>query len=145
MLHRLLRLPIALALAYAGIVSAAEVAKIGDLEMHSVAMLTTELTPEAAKDYNVTPAGGRGLLTVTLTRKGRHGKAVSIPGQVYAGAVTQDNKIFTIPVREVRQADGVYYLGEYRVNAPDTIRFLVNANVLGKPMKTEFSRAFSAQ
>jgi hypothetical protein len=81
---------------------------------------------------------------VTLIKKGRNGKTESVPGQVYAGGFTQDNKIFSIPIREIRQPDGVYYLGEYRVNAPDTIRFLVNANVLGKPMKVEFSRAFSA-
>jgi len=143
--HRLLRLALALALTFAGVAGAAEVTKIGDLEMHSVAVPTTELTPEAAKDFNITPAPGRGLLTVTLIRKGRGGKAESLPGQVFAGAVTQDNKLFSIPIREVRQADGVYYLGEFRVNAPDTLRFLINANVLGKPMKSEFSRAFSAQ
>lgn len=142
MLYRLLLL---LSLASAGMVSAAEVAKTGDLEMHSVAVPSTELTPDAAKDYNITPAPGRGLLTVTLIKKGRNGKAESVAGQVYAGAVTQNNQLFTIPIREVRQADGVYYLGEYRVNAPDTLRFLINANVLGKPMKSEFSRAFSAQ
>jgi hypothetical protein len=139
-LHRLL--PAALALVYTGITSGAEVARVGDLEMHGVAVLSTELTPEAARDYNITPGPGRGLLTVTLIKKGRNGKAESVPGQVYAGAVTQDNKLFTIPIREIRQPDGVYYLGEYRVQAPDTLRFLVNANVLGKPMKAEFSRAF---
>jgi hypothetical protein len=140
MLHYLL-LP--LALLAAGVAGAAEVAKLGDLEMHSVAVPSSELTPDAAKDYNITPAPGRGLLTVTLIKKGRGGKAESVPGQVYAGAVSQDNKLFSIPIREVRQADGVYYLGEYRVNAPDTLRFLVNANVLGKPLKAEFTRAFS--
>ncbi len=138
-------LPLMLALASAGInpAGAAEVARLGELEMHSVAVPTTELTPEAAKDYNVTPTPGRGLLTVTLIKKGRNGKAESVPGQVYAGGFTQNNQLFTIPIREVRQSDGIYYLGEYRVNAPDTIRFLVNANVLGKPMKSEFSQVFS--
>jgi hypothetical protein len=142
---RLLLLPLTLAIVLAcpGRASAAEVAKNGDLEMHSVAVPSTELTSDAAKDYNITPGAGRGLLTVTLIRKGRNGKAESVPGQVYAGAVTQDNKLFTIPIREVRQADGVYYLGEYRVTVPDKLRFLVNANVLGKPLKAEFTRAFA--
>ncbi len=144
MAYRLVRHLLLLPLMLAGAASAAEVAKVGDLEMHSVAVPSTELTPEAAKDYNITPAAGRGLLTVTLIKKGRNGKAESVSGQVYAGAVTQDNKLFSIPIREVRQPDGVYYLGEYRVNAPDTLRFLVNANVLGKPLKAEFTRAFSA-
>jgi hypothetical protein len=134
----------AIALTFAGAAGASEVARHGDLEVHGVAVPTLELTPEAARDFNITPSTERGLLTVTLIRKGRGGKAESVAGQVYAGGFTQDNKLFTIPIREVRQPDGIYYLGEYRVNAPDTIRFLVNANVLGKSMKVEFSRAFNA-
>jgi hypothetical protein len=126
-----------------GQANAAEVSRLGDLEVHGIAVPTTELTPEAAKDYNITPAAGRGLLTVTLIKKGSAGKAESVPGQVYAGGFTQNNHLFSVPIREVRQPDGVYYLGEFRYNAPDTIRFLVNANVLGKPMKVEFVRAFS--
>jgi len=141
--HHLLLSSFVFALAHAGIAAAGEVSRSGDLEMHSAAVPTTELTLEAAKEYNVMPALERGLLTVTLIKKGRNGRAESVPGQVYAGAVTQDNKLFTIPIREVRRSGGVYYLGEFRVKAPDTIRFLVNANILGKPMKVEFSRAFS--
>jgi hypothetical protein len=144
-MHNSFFLPsIAIFLACSSLATADEMTRLGELELHSVAVPTSELTPEAARDYNVTPDAGRGLLTVTLIKKGRNGKTESVPGQVYAGGFTQDNKIFSIPIREIRQPDGVYYLGEYRVNAPDTIRFLVNANVLGKPMKVEFSRAFSA-
>jgi hypothetical protein len=143
MSYRPLLPAIAILINFASPAIASEVAKSGELEMHSVAVPSTELTPEAARDYNITPETGRGLLTVTLIKKGRNGKAESVPGQVYAGGFTQDNKLFTIPIREIRQPDGVYYLGEYRVHAPDTIRFLVNANVMGKPMKLEFSRAFN--
>ncbi len=144
-MHNSLFLPsIALLLTCSSLATAGEMTRLGELELHSVAVPTSELTPEAARDYNVTPDAGRGLLTVTLVKKNRNGKIESVPGQVYAGGFTQDNKIFSIPIREIRQPDGVYYLGEYRVNTPDTIRFLVNANVLGKPMKVEFSRAFSA-
>jgi len=124
---------------------AVEIAKVGDLEMHCVAVPTTELTPEAAKAYNVEPSPSRGLLTITLMKKTRPGEAKSIPGQVYAGAVNQNNYLSSIPIREVRNGNEVYYLGEYRVATPDTLRFLVNANVLGKAMKTEFTRAFSTR
>ncbi|MBU1664550.1 MAG: DUF4426 domain-containing protein [Gammaproteobacteria bacterium] len=51
-----------------------------------------------------------------------------------------------MPIREVREGDSVYYLGEFQVTTPDTLRFLVNANVMGKVMKNEFAREFhSAQ
>ncbi len=144
-MHNAFFLPsIALFLACTSFAAAGEMTRLGELELHSVAGPSSELTPEAARDYNITPDAGRGLLTVTLVKKGRNGNTESVPGQVYAGGFTQDNKIFSIPIREIRQPDGVYYLGEYRVNPPDTIRFLVNANVLGKPMKAEFSRTFKA-
>jgi hypothetical protein len=123
---------------------AVEIAKQGDLEMHCVAVPTSELTPEAAKTYNVEPRPGRGLLTITLLKRVRAGEAKSVPGQVYAGAVNQGNYLSSIPIREIREGNEVYYLGEYRVSAPDTLRFLVNANVLGKAMKTEFTRTFNA-
>jgi hypothetical protein len=121
-----------------------EIAKLGDLELHCVAVPTTELTPEAAKAYNVEANPGRGLLTITLMKRLRPGEAKSVAGQVYAGAINQGNYLSTIPIREIRDGNEVYYLGEYRVNAPDTMRFLINANVLGKMMKSEFTRVFSA-
>ncbi len=123
---------------------AGDISRLGDLELHCAALPSTELTPEAAKAYNVTPEPGRGLLTVTLMRRNGHGEAKSVPGQVYAGAINQNNQVTSIPIREVRDQGQIYYLGEYRVTPPDTLRFLVNANVLGKMLKTELSRGFAA-
>lgn len=113
-----------------------------DVELYCVAMPTTELTAEAAKAYNVERSPKRGLLTVTLVKKVRTGKNETIAGQVYAGAINQRNNLSNIPIREVQEGGSVYYLGEFHVNSPDTLRFLVNANVMGKTMKSEFAREF---
>lgn len=113
-----------------------------DIELYSVAVPTLELTAEAAQQYNVERAPNRGLLTVTLVKHDRLGKNETLAGQVYAGAVNQSHTLSNIPIREVRDGASVYYLGEFQVNAPDTLRFLVNANVMGKTMKNEFTRAF---
>jgi hypothetical protein len=123
---------------------AVEVARVGDLELHCVAVPSTELTPEAAKSYNVDPKPNRGLLTITILKKGNPAEARAVSGQVYAGALNQNNYLSSIPIREVREDGNVFYIGEFRLNAPDTLRFLVNANVLGKAMKSEFIRVFSA-
>ena len=118
--------------------------RAGDLEMHCVAVPTSELTPEAAKDFNVTRDPQRGLLTVTIFRDLGQGKTQTQQAQVFAGGITHSNNLFSIPVREVHKGDAVYYLGEYRVAPPDTLRFIVNGNVLGKPLKADFSRSFGA-
>jgi hypothetical protein len=113
-----------------------------DIELYSVAVPTTELTAEAAKNYNVERDPNRGLLTVTLVKKGKSGKSETVPGQVYAGAINLRNNLSNIPIREVRDGSSVYYLGEFQVTPPDTLLFLVNANVMGKTMKNEFAHAF---
>jgi len=132
-----------------GIIAAAPVCadhrvKVDNLEMHVAALPTLELTREAALGWNIEPAPDRAVLTVTLLRKPRSGQMETIPGQIYAGAIDQNNFLSSIPIREVRDGGSVRYVGEFRVTAPNTLRFLVNANVLGKPLKAEFSRVFSA-
>lgn len=121
---------------------AAESYSTKDIELSCVAVPTTELTSEAAKSFNVERNPNRGLLTVTLIRKGRNGKGDTVSGQIYAGAINLHNNLSNIPIREVHEGNSVYYLGEFLVSAPDTLHFLVNANVLGKTMKSEFSREF---
>lgn len=116
----------------------------GALELHAEAMPTTTLTAEAAENYRVTPSADRGLLLVTVMKRER-GNAATIPAQVYAGAMNRNNLTISIPLREVNDGKQVYYLGEFRFTPPDELRFLVNANVLGKPLKTEFSRKFPAE
>lgn len=119
--------------------------KSGDLEMHCVAMPTSELTPEAAREFNVVRDPQRGLLTVTVFRHLGQGRTQAQQAQVFAGAINQQNLISTIPVREMQKDGAVYYLGEFRVAPPDTLRFLVNASAThGKPLKVEFSRGFPA-
>jgi len=113
-----------------------------DIELHSVAVPTTELTAEAAKQYNVERDPNRGLLTVTLVKKSKSGKSETVPGQIYAGAINQRHNLSNIPIREVRTDGSVYYLGEFQVTPPDTLIFLVNANVMGKTMKNEFAHVF---
>jgi hypothetical protein len=115
--------------------------RTGNLELHVEAIPTTTLSAEAAQSYRVVPSAERGLLLVTVMKRER-GNAVTLPAQVYAGAMNQHNVTISIPLREVNDGKAVYYLGEFRLTPPDELRFLVNANVLGTPLKAEFSRKF---
>jgi len=116
----------------------------GDVEMHCVAIPAVELTPDAAREFNVSPAPDRGVLTITLLRYLAAGQAKSEAGQVFAGAINMRNSLSSIPVREVRRDGGVYYLGEYRLSPPDTLRFLVNANLGARSLTADFSQEFPA-
>jgi Domain of unknown function (DUF4426) len=118
----------------------------GGVEMHCEALPTTSLTPDEARKFNVSPSAQRALLRVTITRRTPHGGAETLPAQVFAGAVNKDHYLYNIPLREFREGKkDVYYLGEFRITPPDSLQFLVNANVLGVPMKADFSRSFPEQ
>ena len=133
------------ALALSSPAQAAEPYAAKDMELYCVAVPTMDLTPEAAKSYNVERNPNRGLLTVTIVKKAKNGNGGTVPGQIYAGAINQRNSLSNIPIREVWDGNSVYYLGEFQVSTPDTLRFLVNANVLGRSMKSDFSSDFNAQ
>ena len=114
----------------------------GNIEVHCEAVPSMTLTPDVARSYNVQPDPHRGLLSVTVMKEAEPGKAEAVPAQVYAGAVNQSNFIMNVPLREVHEGKSVYYLGEFHIDPPDELRFLVNVNVLGQPLKAEFSRYF---
>ncbi len=119
-------------------VEAAVTLTADDIVVHMDALPSTELTADAAARYNVEPARNRGILTVNALRKGQN-----VPMQVYVGAVNSRNSLINIPMRETGPRDGSSYIGEYYLLPADSLSFIVNVNVLGKPMKARFNRAFN--
>lgn len=122
----------------------AESFRSGDLEVVVNAIRATEMTLQASEQYNVTRDPGRGVLTVVVSRN-RGSTAEPLPAQIYAGALNQDNHLINIPVREVRDPDGVHYLGEFRLFDSRSLMFLVNVHAMGRQVKAEFSRTFPVQ
>lgn len=110
-----------------------------DVVVHIDAIPTTELTSEAAARYNITPANNRGILMVRAQKQGK-----SVPMQVFVGAVNSKNYLINVPMRSIDGLDGASQLGEFYVLLPsDTLNFIVNVNVLGKPLKAKFNRSFN--
>jgi hypothetical protein len=109
-----------------------------DIIVHMDAMPSTELTSEAAERYNITPASNRGILMVRAQKQGK-----TVPMQVFVGAVNSKNHLINIPMRTTDGMDGSSQLGEFYVLPADTLNFIVNINVLGKPLKAKFNRSFN--
>lgn len=116
----------------------------GDLEMHCEAVASKELPPGSDQAFNVIPDPKRAVLMVTIVRHLGGGRVQTQPAQVYAGAIDSHNSLYNIPMREIHKDGSVFYLGEFHIAPPDTLRFLVNANAAyGKPLKAEFRRSFA--
>jgi hypothetical protein len=132
-----------LALALAAPTAMAEqAAKFGDIEVHYNAMPTSELQPDVAKNYKLERSQTRGLLTVSVLKKNQLGVGQPIKAEIEAHMVNQYSQLGNIDVREVQEGPAIYYLGEFRMSPPDTLKFTLSVTPQGstKSYKVEFDR-----
>lgn len=121
---------------------AEQAAKFGDIEVHYNAMPTSELQPEVAKNYKLERSQTRGLLTVSILKKNQLGVGQPIKAEVTAHVVNQYSQLGNIDLREIQEGPAIYYLGEFRMSPPDTLKFTLSVKPQGstKTHKVEFDR-----
>ncbi len=135
-----------LALAAALPAAGAGFLRSGDLRVHFNALPTTELTPEVARQYGVTRSANRALVNVSL-RRGEPGADVAVAADVTVSATNLAGQRQDVRMREVRDGDALYYLGEARVSGQDTLSFDLTVVVEGeaKQMRATFRQEFFPQ
>lgn len=125
--------------------AAANVQRSGDLRVHYNAVPTATLAPEVARQYGITRSANRVLLNVAV-RRGEPGADAAVPARVEASVINLAGQRLDLRMREVRDGDAVYYLGEARVSGQDTLRFEITVTVEGQaPVRVDFSQAFFPQ
>ncbi|KFL37017.1 DUF4426 domain-containing protein [Arenimonas donghaensis] len=119
--------------------------RVGELRVYFNALPSTTLTPDVARQYGITRSANRALLNVSV-RRGEPGADVAVPATVDAVATNLAGQRMDVRMREVRDGDALYYLGQARINAQDTLRFDLTVTVEGQaPMKATFEQAFFPQ
>jgi hypothetical protein len=118
--------------------------KFGDIEVHYNAISTDELVPEVAKSYKIDRSKNRGLLTISVLKKNNLGVGQPIKASISATAVNLSSQLQNIDMREIQEGNAIYYLGEYRISAPETLKFNVEVKPDGtsQDYKVEFQQQF---
>jgi hypothetical protein len=125
------------------VAQAAQFEKFGNVEVHYNAMLTTDLLPEVAKAYKIDRSPTRGIVTISVLKQNPMGVAQPIPAKLSAYLVNLSNQLGSIDMREIREGNAIYYLGEFRVVPPNTLKFTVTVEVAGDPKReVHFSQQF---
>jgi len=132
-----------IAIAVAPAVQAEQADKFGNIEVHYNAMLSTELMPDVAKTYKIDRSPTRGIVTISVLKKNAMGVAQPIPARLTAYMVNLSNQLGGIDMREIREGGAIYYLGEFRVIPPNTLKFTVTVEANGQPKRdVVFSQQF---
>lgn len=117
--------------------------KFGDVEIHYNAMLSTDLLPDVAKNYKIDRSPTRGIVTVSVLKKNAMGVAQPIPARLTVYMVNLSNQLGDISLREIKEGSAIYYLGEFRVVPPNTLKFTVIVEANGEPKReVTFSQKF---
>lgn len=128
---------------FAPVALAEKAEKFGNLEVHYNAMLSTDLLPDVAKVYKIDRSPTRGIVTVSVLRKNAMGVGQPIPAKLTAYMVNLSNQLGEIDMREIKEGNAIYYLGEFRVTPPNTLKFTVTVDVAGDPKReVNFSQKF---
>ena len=112
--------------------------------IHHNALPVVTLSPEIAKNYGIIRSKYRGLLNVSVIKDiaGTTGQAVT--ARIEATSRNLIGKIQKIDMREVREGDAIYYLGEFPIVDQETLTFTLEVipQGLSKPIKAQLSQQF---
>lgn len=130
------RLLAALCLCSVAAVAHAEISqKFGPLEIHYNALTTDELLPEVARAYKIERSKTRGLLTISVLKQNKMGAASPVPAKITVYVTNLSQQLANVEMREIREGTAIYYLGEFRVAPPDTLKFTATVDVAGEPKR----------
>lgn len=115
----------------------------GEFIVHYNALPSTHIPPEAARNYRITRSPNRGLLNVSVQRKGTEGVNQAVAAEVQASATNLTGQRRELSVREVRDGGWIYYLAETSVSNQETLTFEVS--VLPADATTPITLRFQQQ
>jgi len=106
-------------------VNAEQSQEIGDYVVHYNAMNTDTLSAEIARQYNIGRSKNRGMVSLTILKKqpGVAGKPVT--AKVTAKSTDLTGKQQVLSMREVKDADAIYYLSEFTITHKEILNFEV--------------------
>jgi hypothetical protein len=114
----------------------------GEFTVHYNAIPTLQLTPEIARRHGITRSANRALLNVSV-RRGKAAESSPVSARISAAATNPAGQRQSLNLREVRDGQALYYLGEARIEPRDELDFELEVQPEGSaPIRARFRQAF---
>ena len=112
--------------------------------MHHNAIPTAALTPAIATGYGITRSKYRGLLNVSVIKDVAGTTGQPVTAIVKANATSLLGKTRPISMREIREGEAVYYIGEFPIIDRETLSFELEITPAGlqKPISASLTQQF---
>jgi len=107
----------------------------GDYVVHFNALTTDHLTPDIARDYGIVRSQNRAMLTVSILRKTGGESTEAVPGAVSASAINLTGQLKNLAMREIKEQDAIYYIGELAITDAEVLIFTVDVTPNNDPSR----------
>ncbi len=134
----------ALALLWNAAALAENSTKVDGYTIHHNAFLTSELSPEMASRYGIRRSPNRAMVNISVIRDKPGTTGEPVRALVKVTATNLRGQVRQIPLREVREENAVYYLGEFLVENGQRDRFDVEVVPQGtdRTLRARFEAEF---
>lgn len=115
----------------------------GPYTIHYSALPSTLITPEVARNSGLTRSASRGLLNIAVIKK-EDAREFAVTAVIEAAATNAAGQRQNLRMREVREGEAIYYLGEPRISEGERLDFEVRITPegAGEPVLLRFAQTF---
>ncbi|MFB6261475.1 MAG: DUF4426 domain-containing protein [Thiohalorhabdaceae bacterium] len=108
---------------------------------------TANLDPDVAREYDIQRSQNRGLVTVAVRKNVEEGSSKAVRADVRAVAVNLSAQRRELSMQEVDEGEAIYYLADFRIDPPETVRIELHIQPKGSDevQVFEISREFHAE
>jgi hypothetical protein len=116
----------------------------GDHVVHYNAQPTTMLPPEVARAFGIRRSGSRAMLNVTVLHRGDADGDRPVSAAVSVRATNLLGQAKDVRVRELREGEAIYYIGEVTIANEEIINFTISVQPEGvaAPHEIRFQQQF---
>ncbi len=101
---------------------------IGDYIIHYNALSTESLPPSVARAYGITRSTNRGLLNISVLKKGSGFEGVE--AEIKVNATNLTGQLRKVDLRKIEEQNAVYYIGVFSVANEETLDFSIDVTTL---------------
>jgi len=112
--------------------------------LHHNALPSVSIDPRVAAQYQITRSRYRGLLNVSVIQESPDTTGKAVNAQLEVSYRNPIGRIESIEMREIRERDAIYYIGQFPIVDGETLTFSIEARIPGlkTPLKTQLSQDF---
>ena len=114
---------VAFLFAFQSIALAENSGSVGNYIVHFNALATESLPPSVARAYGITRSKNRGLLNISVLKKG--GEFQGVEASIDVSATNLTGQLRNIKLRKIEEQNAVYYISDFSVADGETLDFSI--------------------